>query len=968
MPFTLGQRWISDTESELGLGTVVAVDARTVTLLFPSTGENRLYARSDSPVTRVMFNPGDTITSHDGWQMQVEEVKEENGLLTYIGTRLDTEESGVALREVFLDSKLVFSKPQDRLFAGQIDRMDRFALRYRARKYSSEQFRMPYSGLRGQRTSLIPHQLNIAHDVGRRHAPRVLLADEVGLGKTIEAGMILHQQLLSGAAERVLIIVPETLQHQWLVEMLRRFNLRFALFDDERYAEAQHDAYNPFDTEQLVICSLDFARRSKQRLEHLCEAEWDLLVVDEAHHLVWSEDAPSREYQAIEQLAEHVPGVLLLTATPEQLGMESHFARLRLLDPNRFHDFAQFVEEQKNYRPVADAVAMLLAGNKLSNDELNMLGEMIGEQDIEPLLQAANSDSEDAQSARQELVSMLMDRHGTSRVLFRNTRNGVKGFPKRELHTIKLPLPTQYQTAIKVSGIMGARKSAEERARDMLYPERIYQEFEGDNATWWNFDPRVEWLMGYLTSHRSQKVLVICAKAATALQLEQVLREREGIRAAVFHEGMSIIERDRAAAWFAEEDTGAQVLLCSEIGSEGRNFQFASHMVMFDLPFNPDLLEQRIGRLDRIGQAHDIQIHVPYLEKTAQSVLVRWYHEGLDAFEHTCPTGRTIYDSVYNDLINYLASPDETEGFDDLIKNCREQHEALKAQLEQGRDRLLEIHSNGGEKAQALAESIEEQDDDTNLIAFAMNLFDIIGINQDDRGDNMIVLTPSDHMLVPDFPGLSEDGITITFDREVALAREDAQFITWEHPLIRNGLDLILSGDTGSSTISLLKNKALPVGTLLVELIYVVEAQAPKQLQLNRFLPPTPVRMLLDKNGNNLAAQVEFETFNRQLNAVNRHTGSKLVNAVQQDVHAILQLGEAQIEKSARALIDAARNEADEKLSAELSRLEALRAVNPNIRDDELTAIESNRQQVMESLDQAGWRLDALRLIVVTHQ
>ena len=225
-----------------------------------------------------------------------------------------------------------------------------------------------------------------------------------------------------------------------------------------------------------------------------------------------------------------------------------------------------------------------------------------------------------------------------------------------------------------------------------------------------------------------------------------------------------------------------------------------------------------------------------------------------------------------------------------------------------------------------------------------MNLFDIIGINQDDRGDNMIVLTPSDHMLVPDFPGLSEDGITITFDREVALAREDAQFITWEHPLIRNGLDLILSGDTGSSTISLLKNKALPVGTLLVELIYVVEAQAPKQLQLNRFLPPTPVRMLLDKNGNNL------------------------VNAVQQDVHAILQLGEAQIEKSARALIDAARNEADEKLSAELSRLEALRAVNPNIRDDELTAIESNRQQVMESLDQAGWRLDALRLIVVTHQ
>ena len=137
----------------------------------------------------------------------------------------------------------------------------------------------------------------------------------------------------------------------------------------------------------------------------------------------------------------------------------------------------------------------------------------------------------------------------------------------------------------------------------------------------WNFDPRVEWLMGYLTAHRSQKVLVICAKAATALQLEQVLREREGIRAAVFHEGMSIVERDRAAAWFSEEDSGAQVLLCSEIGSEGRNFQFASNPVMFDLPFNPDLLEQRIGRLDRIGQAHDIQIHVPYRKPLSRC----WY-------------------------------------------------------------------------------------------------------------------------------------------------------------------------------------------------------------------------------------------------------------------------------------------------------------------------------------------------------
>ncbi|AKH89984.1 RNA polymerase-associated protein RapA [Edwardsiella tarda] len=968
MPFTLGQRWISDTESELGLGTVVALDARMVTLLFPATGENRLYARNDSPITRVMFNPGDTITTHEGWQLCIEEVQEQDGLLTYIGKRCDNDETPVAVREVLLDSRLTFSKPQDRLFAGQIDRMDRFALRYRARKYQSEQFRLPTSGLRGMRASLIPHQLHIARDVGQRHAPRVLLADEVGLGKTIEAGMIIHQQLLNGRAERVLIVVPESLQHQWLVEMLRRFNLRVALFDDERYAEAAQDSSNPFETEQLVICSLDFVRRSKQRLEQLADAGWDLLVVDEAHHLAWSEQAPSREYQVIEQLAEQIPGVLLLTATPEQLGQESHFARLRLLDANRFHDYAQFIAEQQRYRPVADAVTLLLDDGHLQPEALNMLSEMVAEQDIEPLLKAANAGGAGSQQARSELVRMLMDRHGTSRVLFRNTRQGVKGFPQRTLHQITLPLPAQYQTAIKVSGIMGSKKSPEAQANDMLYPERIYQEFEGENATWWNFDPRAEWLLDFLLAQRDEKVLVICAQAATAVHLEQLLREREGIRAAVFHEGMSLIERDRAAAYFASQEEGAQVLLCSEIGSEGRNFQFANQLVMFDLPFNPDLLEQRIGRLDRIGQARDIQIYVPCLENTAQSVLTRWYHQGLDAFEHTCPTGRTIYDRYYDTLIGYLAKPAQLEGFDDFLKSCRAEHDALKAQLEQGRDRLLEMHSNGGEAAQALAEAIAAQDNDVNLVNFALNLFDIVGINQEDRSDNLIVLTPSDHMLVPDFPGLPQDGCTVTFDREQALSREDAQFLSWEHPLMRNGLDLILSGDTGSSAVSLLKNKALPVGTLLLEAVYVVEAQAPKQLQLTRFLPPTPVRMLLDAKGNNLAAQVEFESFNRQLNAVNRHTASKLVNAVQPNVHAMLQVGETLIGEQAQQLIAEAKREADEALSAELSRLESLKAVNPNIRDDELETLEFTRRKVLETLDQASWRLDALRLIVVSHQ
>lgn len=657
MSFALGQRWISDTESDLGLGTVVALDARTVTLMFAASEENRVYARSDALNTRVIFNVGDVVDSQQGWSLQVEQVVEDQGVYTYLGTRVDTEESGVALREIFLSNQIRFNKPQDKLFAGQIDRMDNFVLRYRALTNQYQQHKSPMRGLCGMRAGLIPHQLYIAHEVGRRHAPRVLLADEVGLGKTIEAGMIIHQQVLTGRAERILIVVPETLQHQWLVEMMRRFNLHFSIFDEERCVEAFSEADNPFETQQYVLCSLDFLRKSRQRFEQALEAEWDLLVVDEAHHLEWHPEKPSREYQVIEALAEQTPGVLLLTATPEQLGRESHFARLRLLDADRFYDYEAFVKEEEQYAPVADAVTALFSGEKLSDEAKNKITELLSEQDVEPLFKALESHASEDEIAlaRQELIDNLMDRHGTGRVLFRNTRAAIKGFPVRNVHLLPLEIPSQYTTSMRVAGMLGGKLTPEARAMKMLYPEEIFQEFEGEESSWWQFDSRVNWLLEKVKAKRSEKILVIASRASTALQLEQALREREGIRATVFHEGMSIIERDKAAAYFAQEEGGAQVLICSEIGSEGRNFQFANQLVMFDLPFNPDLLEQRIGRLDRIGQKRDIDVYVPYLTETSQAILARWFQEGLNAFAETCPTGRAVYDAFAERLIPILA-------------------------------------------------------------------------------------------------------------------------------------------------------------------------------------------------------------------------------------------------------------------------------------------------------------------------
>ncbi|WP_445946474.1 RNA polymerase-associated protein RapA [Shewanella sp.] len=967
MPFALGQRWISDTESELGLGTVVQVEGRMVTLLFPATGENRMFSRAEAPLTRVIFNPNDTVESHEGWSITVSEVVEKDQLVVYHGIHSETGET-VSLRETLLSHNVRFNKPQDRLFAGQIDRLDRFGIRYQCQLLRHKLASSDLLGLQGPRVGLIAHQQWIAHEVGRRYAPRVLLADEVGLGKTIEAGLIMHQQLLTGRAERILVIVPDTLRHQWLVEMLRRFNLRFSVFDEDRCVEAYADNDNPFYTEQLVICSLELLRK-KKRLDQALDADWDLLVVDEAHHLEWSEDAPSRAYQIVEALSEVVPGVLLLTATPDQLGHQSHFARLRLLDPDRFYDYDAFLAEELGYQAVAEAAEALSSDKKLNDIAINSLTELLSEKDITPslrLIQATDVDAEQQQAARDGLLQELLDRHGTGRVLYRNSRASVKGFPKRIFNPHPQTMPEQYVTAERVNAMMSGKKTPQAKALEALSPEKLYQAFESDSASWWKFDTRVDWLIEFLKSHRSKKVLIIASQAETALSLEEALRTREGIMATVFHEGMSIIERDKAGAYFAQEDAGAQALICSEIGSEGRNFQFASHLVLFDLPLNPDLLEQRIGRLDRIGQKNDIQIHLPYLEGTAQERLMQWYHQGLNAFELTCPSGHVLFNEFSEELTQVLCE-DDADAMTQLLNHTQHKYKELKQAMEKGRDKLLEINSHGGARAAALVERLAQRDSDTHLVGSVIRLWDIIGVDQEDNGENTIVLRPSEHMLFPTYPGLPEDGITVTFDRETALSRDDIAFISEEHPLVQTGLDLITGSETGTTSVAVLKNKALPAGTLFLELIYMADASAPKSSQLYRYLPPTPIRVLLDKNGNNLATKVDYASFDKQLSAVNRHIASKLVNASQPLLHPLLAQGQEQAQLGLDALLVDARTKMTSQLSAELERLEALKAVNPNIREEELEYVRNQMAELHGYLDASQLQLDAIRMVLVSH-
>lgn len=975
--FVIGQRWISESEADLGLGIVLDVANRRLTLSFPAAGERRTYAIDNAPVSRVKYEVGEKVRHQDGTKIQITRIVEQAGCLMYVGLTKENEEFSIP--EFELDSFVQFSTPRDRLFAGQIDKHNHFTLRYQTLHYQNQHRQSSMFGLAGPRVQLLPHQLYIASEVSQRHAPRVLLADEVGLGKTIEAGLVLHQQLMSGRVQRALIVVPASLQHQWLVEMLRRFNLAFTLLDEARCnalvgldsveesidyvddfeddfketVEPSSDTNNPFETAQLVICSLDFLTKNNYRYEQAVAAEWDLLLVDEAHHLQWSEKKPSKAYTCIEGLAKKSKGLLLLTATPEQLGVESHFARLRLLDPDRYYDLEKFIAEQKAYQPLNTLVQELLQersdeSGKISASSVKALGDYLPSETIKEL--QAQAESQNLGEAIDTAIHYLLDRHGTGRVLFRNTRNSVSGFPERKLQAHALELEDEDLIAL-----------LEQPLSTQICAEQYWQ--QKTEADWWLQDPRVTWLAEWLRQHRRKKVLVICANADSAQSIEEYLRLRKGLTTAVFHEGLSLIERDRAAAYFAEVEDGAQVLLCSEIGSEGRNFQFAQDLVLFDLPTNPDLLEQRIGRLDRIGQTATVNIHVPYYEDTAQQKLMEWYHQGLNAFEKTCAIGQAAYVKFAEALLPVLVGNDDQD-FEQLLSETQSFAAELVAQLQQGRDRLLELNSCKPAQAEALVDALIENDLSNALPDYMEQVFDSFGIDHEKHSEKSLVLHPSDHMRLEEFPGLPEDGMTITYDRRQALSREDIQFMTWEHPLVRGAQDLISLSEFGNTAFCTLKLPPLKPGTLMLEALFVLHCPAPAELQLFRYMPQSLLRVLLDDKGKDLSAVLGITQLSKLLQKVPRNNAQDLVRHARPTLTTMVQKAEEITTAKQSELVAEAQAKVSEQLNGELARMKALKDVNPNVRQEEIDYLQQRLAASLHFLGQAKIRLDALRVVM----
>lgn len=948
MNIVVGQRWVSHTEHRLGLGIITEVSGRLITMDYPAAEEQRTYARDNAPLSRIEYTVGEFITDTDGRELKIIEVLHDKGLIGYLCRDIDDRE--ILIPEIALDSHVHFTTPRQRLMSGQFDGNSAFRLRLETLQLLHEQQQSAVRGLAVGRMQLLPHQLYIAHEVAQRYAPRVLLADEVGLGKTIEAAMIIHHQLLSHQARRVLILVPESLMHQWLVELLRRFSLKFKLFNQQRLesylensdqeeASPENNAqeHNPFESEQLVISSLDIVLSNETYANWLRASDWDMLVVDEAHHLEWTRDHASDAYRTVEYLAEKIRSVLLLTATPEQIGAEGHFARLRLLDSQRYSDLYNFLDEELDYKALNTALERIESLD--FNETVDTQRVFV---DLKPQfpshlyqklveLESAN---------QQQMIQNLLDLHGTGRVLFRNQRRNIKGFPKRHVHQYPLLKPDNWSQ------------------KAQLFPE---QQFNTED--WLDEDPRIQWLVDFLKTNKRSKVLVICHIDTTAQLLDKHLNLRHGIRSTSFYPELSIIERDRAAAYFADDDSGAQCLICSEIGSEGRNFQFAQDLVLFDLPLNPDLVEQRIGRLDRIGQSDDIQIHIPYLEATAQETLFRWFHEGVDLFRQTAGAAYAIFRHFERDLKDQLEKP-TTRGFEALLAKTKTFRIKLNHELQEGRDRLLERNSFDRDEAEALVAKVEAMEQDEKLSVYMRHIYNEYGVEVDEHSPETIIIRPSEQMRDVDFPGLKDSGQTVTFDRERAIEREDFDFLTWEHPMVQESMAAIYYGELGNAAVATIKVTGLKAGTVLLESVHTVMASAPRNLRLEQYLPISPQRLLTDATGKDLSAIVSHAAINQLSNKLPREVARQAIQQLRQPIQNLINHAETNADKQLGSFKADAKTRVAEMLDPEITRMKSLAERNPNIRESEITYLEKRKIDCLAAIDHAKIQLQGIRLLV----
>lgn len=918
----IGQRYMSEAEPELGLGVLGEIEDKTIIVLFNAVLETRRYGRKTAPLKRIIFDIGDEVTTNSSQKFIVtHREQDEDGLYIYQG-----EESQEIIETQLLDS-VSFNKPEEKLVNACADPATLFELRNQTLQNRIWLSKLNIRGFIGGRLSLIAHQLYLANKITKRFHPRVLLADEVGLGKTIEAGLIINRLLITNRAQRFLIMVPNTLCFQWFIEMLRKYNLSFSVINEQTNLEP---GTNPFEENNLVITSFQLYYGSDLARNLITNAHWDILTIDEAHKIKWKKDEENKHYNLIKTLTNKIKSLLLLTATPEMFGLEGHFARLHLIDPDRFYCYDTFIEENTHLKINASIGNKALENEPLSKEETTHLES----QNI-------------SFTSNKDLLKTLLDTHGTGRVYFRNTRKVMSKiydfFPER--------IPCIYPL---------------ESNKTNTFFNKL--EDDDDNFESDSYQERILWLAKFLSQHQSDKVLLIARSKKKILEIEKdLLKISTQNKISLFHSDLSLMARDRQAAYFSDPD-GANLLLCTEIGSEGRNFEFAHHLVIFDLPNNPELLEQRIGRLDRIGQKQDIHLHIPYLKDSWEEILFKWYQEGLNAFSQTTKGGMKAIDFFKKDLHFAFTHVEEylsgtQEKMSALLKETKIFYNAGLSELEAGRDKLVELNSFHEEDSISIINQIKEVDADSDrLKSYLENIFGHFGVDCEDLDESSQFIKPSDNMFIPYFPCLPADGLSYTFSRKKALEREDLVFMTWDHPLVIGVMELFLGQEFGNLTIATRK-KASDKPKIFLEVYFVLETYAPKYLEVHNYLPPEVIRVLINPEMADFSSKFPKELLDQKLTGAERSVELKISKFPKKTIKEILSKAESIATIEAKTIINNSKKYTHEFFDDEISRLTTLQKLNKTIKDEEIDEVRERKQLILDHIEGHAIQLDSFRFI-----
>ncbi len=729
----------------------------------------------------------------------------------------------LSLREQDLTALAPRPGPLDRLAEGRWGDVAAWKLRAEITALDHER-RGDLSALFGSRVLALPHQLGVVQRVLAAREPRFVLADEVGLGKTIEAGLVLTALRQAGLVRRVLVLAPAHLTLQWLAELYHKFNLLFTLMDTARHqgASADDPTKSPWAQFSLVIASHEQIR-SGDHAQEAAQAGWDLVIIDEAHHLLGE-----KIHASVAAIAERTWGLLLLTATPLQLGARAYFNLLQLVDPTSSSTEEAFAARLSAQGSLAGELRAMLAGDTSAGTRIKAL---FAEDDE---LQALEGDA---------LLAHLAENYSLSARLIRNRRAVVGGFTARQLHIVEVAdsseeraLETDITAALARAAAEGSLPTGAPLAsllrRFGSSPEALAAALDRRSETALSaLAPRARSLgaggrwdafSDLLKSLGREKALVF-AESRETLEALRARLSVTGVEALVYHGDLSSLDRDRAVARFRDPD-GPRVLLSTELGGEGRNFQFCHVLIHYDLPWSPAAIEQRIGRIDRVGQTRPVDQYV-FREKgdRLNARVVDLLSSSVRVFEETVGGLDEMLEDVEPALCTLALGGNWTKYGADLEQRVRTAREQIRVSYDPLLDRRSfdpdTVAKMARETGKRLGLSALPSDLTAALAAigdaYAQRLeratLDValrIGLGADTDVDvlpGQAAFTVGPELKVDALAGfeLHDERVVLgTFRRAVAVQAEDIEFFTSGHPLIEALFGWVRDGSLGRATVA----------------------------------------------------------------------------------------------------------------------------------------------------------------------